>query len=50
MAWRDDRPMAASFLVAAIFRFFCHIMLAPDATRLGATSRHLLRHQTVTAA
>src|SRR5580704_12199561 len=45
----DDRPVAASALVAALFRCFCRIMLASDATRVDATSWHLAQHCPVTA-
>src|SRR6266851_9994865 len=49
MGQHDDRPAVASALVAALFRCFCSIMLAYDATRMDATSWHLAHHCPVTA-
>ena len=40
MGQREDRPVAASPLVAAFFRCSCRITLSSDATRMDATSWH----------
>src|ERR1700719_2000952 len=49
MCQRDDRPVVTSSLVAELFRCFCRIMLASDATRVDATSWHLTQYCPVVA-